>query len=252
MQVRAIELPTPDGVLRGKIAVTTGPMPLSGLAPTAYALTEGLVERANRLEEDAGRTISCRAGCGACCRQMVPLSPPEALYLMDLIESLEAPARAALLARFEEIVGIVTERGMVEGLLDPSPTDEPTLPIARAYFKLGLACPFLENESCGIHPRRPVACRDHNVTSPAEWCAQPYEHDIAKVPMPIPLSVSLSRLTASLTGERACLIPLTLVPYWVERHAELRTRRWPGPELFDHFMREIGARGPVARPEQGS
>ena len=239
MRVRTVEMQTPDGMVRGKVSVTSGPMSLAGLAPTALALTGALVDRAVHLEINAGRTVSCRAGCGACCRYMVPLSPPEAFYLMDVIDAFEPARRSACLDRFDEIVRVLDEEGMIEELLDPPQTDRPALPIAKRYFALRLACPFLIDESCSIHAHRPVACRDYNVTSPAEWCGNPYQNDIAKVPMPLPLSVPLARLTASLTGRKACLIPLTLVPRWVSEHAEQRNLRWPGTELFDRFLVEL-------------
>ena len=79
------------------------------------------------------------------------------------------------------------------------------------------------------------------MTSPPEWCQQPYEHDAAKVPMPLPLSAPLARLTAGVTGDKPCLIPLSLVPHWVDQHPDLRKRQWPGPALFDMFLDEIGA-----------
>jgi Fe-S-cluster containining protein len=210
------------------------------LVPTACALTNALVERAIQGEAQAGHTLSCRAGCGACCRQMVPLSPPEAFYLMDVIDALEPARRGEVLQQFDDIVNVLDQRGMIDRLLDPQPSDEPALPVAREYFSLGLACPFLVDESCGIHPHRPVACRDYNVTSPVEWCARPYEHEVAKVPLPLPLSVPLSRLAASVAGIRPCLVPLTLVPRWVQQHRELRSRRWSGPDLFDRFLAELG------------
>lgn len=239
VQIRVVELLTPDGVMRGKVGVTTGPMSLAGLVPTAQALTNALVDRAVKLEIVANRTISCCAGCGACCRHMVPLSPPEAFHLMDVVDGFDAPRRNEVLSRFDKIVNELDRRRMIEELLDPPLTNQPALPIAKRYFALGLACPFLVDESCGIHQHRPVACRDFNVTSPAEWCAKPYQYEIAKVPMPLPLSAPLSRLTAALSGERACLIPLTLVPRWTRNHAELRKRQWSGPLLFDHFLREL-------------
>lgn len=173
METRAVEMTTPDGVLRGKIAIKAAPIPLAGLVPAAYELTNALVRYACDREEHAGLTISCRAGCGACCRQMVPLSPPEAFYLMDVIESLEPQRRSEVAERFNRIVAVLEERGMIEQLLDPQITDEPVLPIARQYFALHVACPFLVDESCSIHTHRPVACRDFNVTSPAARCANP-------------------------------------------------------------------------------
>lgn len=245
-QVRTVELPTPDGVIRGKVAVTTGPLHLAGLVPTVYELTNALVGRVIGQEQDAGRTLSCRAGCGACCRHMVPLSPPEAFYLMDVIESFEPVRRATLLERFDEVVGVLDARGLIDELLDPPPCDETVLPVARQYFALGQACPFLVDESCSIHAHRPIACRDYNVTSAAAWCARPYEHEIAKVPMPLPLSVPLSKLTGLVTGEKPCLIPLTLVPRWVSEHADLRVRRWPGLELFDKLLAQLAEGYPDA------
>jgi Fe-S-cluster containining protein len=176
----------------------------------------------------------------------VPVSPPEAFYVTDVIDTLEPARRSEVLQRFDAIVKVLDEREMIERLLEPRPTEEPVLPIAREYFGLGLACPFLVDESCGIHEHRPVACRDYNVTSPAEWCTRPYDHDVAKVPMVLPLSAPLARLTATLTGEKPCLIPLTLVPRWVDAHRDLRLRQWPGPELFDRLEQELGRGGPDA------
>ncbi|MEP0846666.1 MAG: YkgJ family cysteine cluster protein [Phycisphaerae bacterium] len=239
MQTRMIELHTVDGVMRGKVAVTTGPMRLTGLLPAAFALTNALVERANGLEVRAGRAISCRAGCAACCRHMVPVSPPEAFGLLDVLDGLVPRRRAEVHAQFQRIEHAVISGGMLEAMMRPPPTDESSLPIARRYFALQLACPFLENEACGIHPQRPTACRDYNVTSPATWCASPYDNEIAKVPMPLPLSVPLARAAAALVGGKPQLIPLSLVPRWAREHAELRTRTWPGAEVFDAFEAEL-------------
>jgi len=221
---REVEMPTPDGVMRGKVAVTAGPMRLTGLVQTALALTNALVGRAIAAEADGGRSLSCRPGCGACCRHMVPVSPPEAFHLMD---------------RFAAIGATLDQEGMIEEMLAPTPTQDAVLPVARRYFELGMACPFLEAESCGIHADRPAVCRDYNVTSPAEWCVRPYEHDIAKIPLPLPLSVPLARTSARVSGERPCLIPLTLAPRWTAEQAELGTRTWPGPALFDLFLEEV-------------
>lgn len=240
-ELRSVELDTGDGVMRGKVAVTTGPMRLAGLVATALQLTDALVDRATKLEVLNNRAISCKPGCGACCRQMVPLSAPEAFALMDVMASLPQPSRDEIRARFEAASGVLEAQNMIEELLDPPSTIEPVLPIARRYFGLGLACPFLEEESCSIHSHRPTACRDYNVTSPPLWCERPYEHDIAKVALPIPLSVPLARAAASAAYIRPQLVPLTLVPGWVQDHAELGRRTWPGPELFDLFLEEVAA-----------
>jgi len=239
-------------VLRGKVGVPAGPMRLSGLVNVACAITNGLVERSIHLEVLQGRKLSCQAGCGACCRHMVPISAPEAFHIADVVERLAPPRRALVEQRFDAIVARLEREHMVAELLDPSFTSDPYLPVARKYFSLQTACPFLEDESCTIHADRPVTCRDYNVTSPAAWCARPYEHEVAKVPTPMPLAVPLARLTSRLTGLRPQLTPLTLAPRWVGEHDDIRRRVWPGPELLDGLLAEMGAPGAATRPGSGA
>ncbi len=242
---REVVVGTDSGAMRGTVAVRKGPMRLRGLVDTALALTEALARRADQLVVLQGKSISCQAGCGACCRQLVPIAPPEAFFLMDVLESLPAEQAAAVRDRYVEIGRVLEDAAMIDEMLDPPATLEPVLPIAQRYFELQQACPFLVNESCGIHPRRPVACRDYSVTSPAERCADPYGGAIDKVPMPLPLSVPLARVTAAVTGEKPQLLPLSLVPRWCAAHSDLATRTWDGPELFDRFVHELRLQYPV-------
>jgi len=241
-----VKLATPLGPIRGRVAIDPGPMRLVDLVSTAYELTNILVQKAAQREEKAGRSIACGPQCGVCCRQMVPLSPPEAFYLVDLIDSLDLQGRNELLKLFEAIADRLNRHGMINELLSPDYSDDPVLEIAKQYFQLQMACPFLVDESCSIHPHRPVACREYNVTSPAAWCTDPYSHDIAKVAMVMPLSAPLARLTAQLTGSKPRLIPLTLVPFWAAEHNDLRQMEWPGVELFQGFMDEVGKSPPPA------
>ena len=237
-----VKFTTPLGPIRGQVAIDTGPMRLVDLVPTAYELTNILVKLAALREDKAGRSISCGPQCGVCCCQMVPLSPPEAFYLVDLLDSMDSCHRQVLLDRFEALVRELKRRNMVQELLAPEYSDDQGLAIAKEYFRLQMPCPLLVKESCSIHPNRPVACREYNVTSPPELCAEAAidSSGIAKVPMPLPLSAPLARLTAQLTGTKARLIPLVLAPAWAAEHEGLRKRQWPGIELFQAFMEEVG------------
>jgi Fe-S-cluster containining protein len=236
----SVEFQTPLGPVRGKVQIDTGPMRLVDLVPTAYELTNILVERANRSEEKAGKQITCGPGCGTCCSQMVALSPPEAFFLADLVESFPGPLQKEVMERFHTIKKELEARNLVEDLLDPSYSDKVVLSIARTYFFLNLPCPFLVNQSCSIHPYRPIACREYNVISPATWCANPYHFEIEKVTMPLPFSAPLSILTGKLSGWKPRLIPLTLSLRWVSEHSDLKECHWPGIELFQHFMDVVG------------
>lgn len=235
----SVALTTPSGVLRGKVSVDTGPMRLAELVPTACELTNVLVGQAEQREQKAGRQVSCRASCGACCRHMVAISPPEAFYMMDMLDTFEPARRAEVLDRIDVIVNELERQEMIDELMNPVYVDEAVLPIARKYFLLGMPCPFLVDESCSIHLHRPVVCREYNVTSPAELCVDPLMNDISKVPMPLPLTVPLARLTAELTGTPPRLIPIPLVPRWITQHQSVRERQWPGLELFQKFMRML-------------
>lgn len=235
-----VDLNTPLGPIRGRVSVNTGPMGLAELVPTALDLTNMLVDRARKREEKEGKRISCQAGCGVCCCQMVPISALEAFYLADFIESISPDRREEILKRFDTIKKELERQHLIDELLDPHYSDDIALPIAKKYFFLNLPCPFLVKESCSIHSYRPVACREYNVTSPPSWCADPYSYEISKVPMPLPLSAPLASLTAQLTDSKPRLIPLTLAPFWVVENADLQKRQWPGLELFQQLMAEVG------------
>jgi len=237
----SVEFDTPLGPIKGRVCINEGSMALYELVPMAYELTNILVKRAKMKKERAGRQISCKAGCGSCCSQMVPLSPPEAFHLMNILDSVPHAQRSILFKELDRIAGQLKDKKMIEGLLDPEYHDEPVLKIAKQYFYLNMPCPFLREGSCFIYPNRPIACREYNVTSPPAWCSDPYSHEIEKVPMPIPFSAPLARLTAKLTGIKPRLIPLTLVPFWASQNHAIKEQKWPGLELFEAFMAELGS-----------
>lgn len=234
-----VTLSTPDGHIRGQVEIDSGPMRLEDLVPTAIELTEILVSRSIRKESKAGRHVSCRAGCGACCRQMVCLSIPECFHLVEVLDALPLPMMEQAKNRFAEVESRLESEDLIAPLLDPDYDDDRAMQIANKYFFMGMPCPFLIEESCGIHPYRPVACREYNVTSPAELCSDPYRNTIARIPMPQPLSTPLARITAELTDTNVRLIPLTLAPRWVSENQALRDRTWPGLELFKHFLKML-------------
>ncbi|MEW5702097.1 MAG: YkgJ family cysteine cluster protein [Candidatus Zixiibacteriota bacterium] len=236
-----VSISTPDGEIRGTVHIDPGPMSLGDLVPLALELTDITVALASRREQKAGRAISCRAKCGACCRQMVALSAPECFYLMDRIETWAEASRHEVLSRFQTAEKRLVAARLVELFLSDNYDDERALEVAPHYFALGIPCPFLVDESCGIHPHRPTACREHNVTSPAAWCVDPINNPIMKVPMPQPISAALARLVAELANDAPRLIPLTLAPRWVERHGALRRQTWPGMELFTRFLAQVSA-----------
>jgi Fe-S-cluster containining protein len=88
------------------------------------------------------------------------------------------------------------------------------------YFHQGIPCPFLESESCSIHPVRPLICREYLVTSPAKNCEDPTAETIQKVP--IVLKPSKAMLNVGRTKNSAGMSSLMLIEAldFVERHPD--------------------------------
>lgn len=175
-----------------ELTVPTGPASIENVLPILRGLSSLFAERATARLAAAGREVSCRAGCGACCRQLVPLSPSEARALARLVDALPEPRRAAIRSRFEEALRQLDAAGLLGRMGTRTPEERTEL--GKAYFEQAIACPFLEAESCSIHPDRPMACREYLVTSPAENCRTPSAENIEKVVLeadPLPAVVQV-------------------------------------------------------------
>jgi len=70
------------------------------MLPVVYGLTNLVVNIAEEAVEQAGKHISCRAGCGAGCRQIVPISESEAHHVKRLVDDLPEPRRTIVRERF--------------------------------------------------------------------------------------------------------------------------------------------------------
>ena len=102
-----------------------------------------------------------------------------------------------------------------------------------------VACPFLENESCGIHRERPLVCREYHVTSPPADCSRLYEIGVDRLLSPLPMSRVMARTGHRIAGLEEGMLPLTLSLEWSARHrAELDVAR-DGMEMFRTMIGEI-------------
>jgi Fe-S-cluster containining protein len=239
-----VSLQTPAGPITTEVSVPTGFVPVTSIVP----LMRSLGEEAQNLEEQRagqrGQSVSCRDGCAACCRMLVPLSPPEVFALQASLERLPAEQRSRLAARVDAAKLRLQEMGIWEQLEAVSEsatalTDEELEPLNQAYYALRLPCPFLEHEHCSIYDDRPAACRELLVTSPAEFCEDLTDPRISPLPLSLRIGTALGLLWAELTGTAARLIPLPIALDWAIRHGEERRRAWPGTELFDKALDKL-------------
>jgi Fe-S-cluster containining protein len=231
-----VTIDTPDGTVGpASIAIRDEPTRLSDLVPPVHAFTDGVVGLAVKRAVREGRTLSCRAGCGVCCCQLVPLAPAEVFYLVERILALPVAERAPILNRFQSIEDTLIHNGLIDSIRSLGETNDNNT-IARDYFRLGLSCPFLIENSCSIHEWRPIACREYNVTSPPALCADPFTNAITTLHVHRRASAGLSKLCTQVAGLPSGLIPMPLLFDYYEAYRDIAESTWPGVELFDQTL----------------
>jgi Fe-S-cluster containining protein len=235
----------------GELVAVEAPQPpervrLDEVLPLLRDIDNRAVDLAVKRTEADGKTVSCRKGCSACCRaQPVPVTPPEAYALLRLVEGLPKPHRAEVRARFADRVRRLRDAGLVDGFLqhDDSLTKEEARDVARQYFRLGLVCPFLEGDACGIYEDRPFVCRQYVVTSPAELCRDPFTNPVEVIAMPIAAAGAMLRTATTHLGAPQFTVPLSLALEYAAAHRAELERTFASRELFPQAVRELaGAR----------
>jgi len=230
-----------EGKFTAVAVVPAGQTNLTQILPVLQALDNSLIEGVAAQLNAGGHRISCKAGCGACCRQMVPLSIFEAEALSAWIETLPEAQRRnwpgvssrlaqARLCRPHRPHG---KRGLLA-------ETESARKLALDYLYQRIPCPFLEDESCSIHPIRPLICREYLVTSPPEHCYDPATlkaepvHLRSIFPAFSPPSGRRSKGTRGV-GFRCCFFCLD-----GGRRPPRRSGLGAGPQVLYEFVKRIG------------
>jgi Fe-S-cluster containining protein len=218
-----------------------GSLSIREFLPMLQNLTDWVMGSLSRQAQAEGRQISCKAGCGACCRQAVPISEEEALSLIELLSAMPKERQTSVLARFEAALMRLKEAGLLEKLcaVPEFSSREDRQSIGIEYFKLNIPCPFLENESCSIHPDRPLSCREYLVTSPAESCSSPGPQRIAPVDVPHRLSNLFFRLEGDAEKKTTRWLPLILALEAASRLRERPETKFPGKQLMETVVQYL-------------
>ncbi len=240
----------PDGEHAIPIPVPPAQATLLDLLPAAREISGHVTALALEREVAAGRTISCRAGCGACCRQLVAISVVEAESLAQLVAAMPEERAAVIRSRFEaalkrleaaELLSVQVAPGdRALEVRDATDLESALRKMSRRYFSLGIACPFLENESCSIHPQRPMVCREYHVTSPAEKCARLYDTVVERMDAPVRMGEVLARTFEKVTQGGTFMIPLVLSLEWSAAHSAEITAPHEGRALMSAMVGELG------------
>jgi Fe-S-cluster containining protein len=234
---------------RGTVSLPVVPTRPRELVPLALALADAVADDAARRVAAEGGTVSCKKGCGTCCRYLVHVSESEAYYLHDLVERLPEPRRSQVRERFAEARRQLQQAGFLETLQQfPMWTRREIHERGRTYHALQIPCPFLEDESCSIYADRPIACREYLVTSAPEHCGDADRTATRAVSIPVSFFAGLARFGVPTEAETLHRwMPLVLALEWAEAHPDTTAAR-PPKQLLNEFIQHLGMKSPTERP----
>ncbi len=223
--------------LKMSVSVPTGPSSVDDFLPLLQILSDKVVAAAEADADRQGKCISCQKGCGACCRQLVPLSPSDARNIARLVAGMPPDRQAEIKRRFAVARHTLEQSGMWNKLDQRRHWPEAEVSaLGIEYFLLGIPCPFLEDESCSIHLDRPITCREYLVTSPAANCSSPAADTIDCLPMPAKVWLSAARAeTTGDAGPYLNWIPLIQVLDWAATQTDEPPSK-PGLDLLKQLI----------------
>lgn len=209
-----------------KLVIPNGAIGLMDLIPSMYRLFDLILT-----VELTKYTVLCHKGCNQCCRQLVPISIPEAFYLKHFIQSLSDIRRNRIDTKLTTVLNHLDTAGIFNqqtGFINYRNID-------TAYFDLNVSCPFLEDGCCGIYKHRPLVCREYNVSSDPQYCTDPYQKEIEKVKIKRNMSALVAAFAGRLYGLPPHPIPLVLFQHWAEQNKALENVKRPGIWLFERI-----------------
>ena len=237
-----IKLNLPEGRIEAEIDLPMGRERLVVLAFKMLAISSEVADLVMQAAGRVGLEISCKKGCGACCRQLVPLSPPEAAMIFEFVESMPESRKNDVKKDFDMALERLRQRGILEKLeqlKNPLISNKEYDTITKAYFLEHIPCPFLVNECCGIHEVRPSMCREYLVSSLPENCKYPLNKKVFRLPISIRLSEALARTWSSLSDMPVMLVPLISALKWTQENASTRVMGDDSIELLTNLVGHI-------------
>ncbi|MEW8286918.1 MAG: YkgJ family cysteine cluster protein [Candidatus Thiodiazotropha endolucinida] len=217
---------------------------LHELLPFFQNITDKVVEIAIAEVIESGKRISCHNGCSACCSHLVPISKAEGAALLNLIETLPEARRSEVRSRFAKNMAALEEAG--SGLFDKlkkSALDhdkERIKAIGLAYFDLDLPCPFLQDQSCSIHPHRPLSCREFLVVSDPVYCVKPDPAVVENVVLPKRVSSILYNMSSRDSNGDTGFMPLIQLLASAESIQIEQPAPAPAIDWVNRFLESLG------------
>ena len=214
----------------------------------ASEISRTATEIAVQAAEASGAQVTCKPGCAACCRQLVPISGLEARQVAEVVEALPPKRRREVRRRFAEAVARMEEVGLLDAREargrsalrgTPLPGESSWDNVSRRYFAAQIACPLLEGERCGVYADRPMICREYHVVTPSDWCAE-HSGRAQAVERPVRMSEALAEAGNAIAGTEFASVPLPLALEWAEVHGAALAGEGDGEEMLWALLEHAG------------
>ena len=234
-------------------AVGVGPRPVTDLLGPARELGKRISQIAVEHVEAEGSRVSCKLGCAACCRHLIPISSVEAVSLAAVVAAMPKERQDEVRRRFGAAVVRLEDAGLLDAkakkgrealVSNAAPGESPWENVSRRYFELQLACPFLVDEACEIYEDRPLVCGEYQVTTPAEWCDELSSRPVS-VPRPARMSEVLTDAANALLGTKSPMIPLPLALEWASARGAKLHRIKDGEAMFWALLEQMETEPPA-------
>jgi hypothetical protein len=117
--------------------------------------------------------------------------------------------------RFADAIEKLRSAGMLDRLRDAKAIDvEEISALGEQYFRLGIPCPLLEDESCSIYADRPLICRQYIVSSDPVHCTDATARNVQRINVPGKLGAAAARWDHQMKMSRSAASPDDDMP-WV-------------------------------------
>jgi len=233
------ELPLPDEVLKIAADVPDRRARLIDLVPVARSICDRIVAMAAAGSEAAGKPISCRKGCNACCSLLLGTSEPEAFCLIEDMKRLPERARSRILDGFVALGQMAEETGLYEALKAEAADPAAAMDRCKKWWRqVRRDCPILRDGACSMYQSRPTACREFLVTSAPALCASYQETRMA---IPVRMYQVLARLSDELQGRQTLenFVFLPTLLRWYAGRSTQGERTWRGPMMVERFFETL-------------
>jgi Fe-S-cluster containining protein len=249
---RRISLPVFNAETTVDLPPVSGQGGLVALLPALRKISGAMMAESEERSRALGRKVSCKPGCAACCRQLIPVTVVEAKALASALARMPAKQSKEIRARFTRLLAEMETAGLLQP--PPSSGDRPRTAlvssatdggvgerwddVSHRYFALGIPCPFLVDNRCSVYDERPFVCREYSVTSPKERCAE-LAPDIEPLARPAYPTEALAATIDRLEDLHPAILPLPLMLEWVAAEGDTLRTDHDLPAALETLVREI-------------